>query len=205
MQKKIVRFLGVHIDENLTWKSHISHVCQKISKSIGILFRSRFYLSKKSKISLYYTLIYPYLTYCNTTWSSTYKTNLKRIFLLQKRIVRILTNSEFRAHTAPLFNELKLLDIYNLNVFYTAKFMFSYHNHLLPPSFQNLFVTSHQIHNYNTRNASSYRSYACNTNVKQFTVLFQGPKIWNSLPDDIKNTESYNCFRIGMFNHLLQS
>jgi hypothetical protein len=138
-------------------------------------------------------------------WSSTYKTNLKRIFLLQKRIVRILTNSEFRAHTAPLFNELKLLDIYNLNVFYTAKFMFSYHNHLLPPSFQNLFVTSHQIHNYNTRNASSYRSYACNTNVKQFTALFQGPKIWNSLPDDIKNTESYNCFRIGMLNHLLQS
>ena len=40
---------------------------------------------------------------------------------------------------------------------------------------------------------------------KQFTVLFQGPKIWNSLPDDIKNTESYNCFRIGIFNHLLQS
>jgi hypothetical protein len=42
MQKKIVRFLGVHIDENLTWKSHISHVCKKISKSIGILFRSLF-------------------------------------------------------------------------------------------------------------------------------------------------------------------
>ncbi len=203
-QKKTVKFLGVCTDENLRWKSHISHVCKKISKSIGIIFRSRFYLSNKTKISLYYTLIYPYLTYCNTVLSSTYKTNLNRIFLLQKRIVRILTNSEFRAHTAPLFRELKLLDIYNLNPFYIAKFMFSYHNHLLPPSFQNLFVASHQIHSYNTRNASSYRPHACKSNVKQVTGLYIGPKVWNSLPDYIKNTQSYNCFRNRMLSCLLQ-
>ncbi len=173
-QKKTVKFLGVCIDENLRWKSHINHVYKKISKSIGIIFRSRFYLCNKTKISLYYTSIYPYLIYCNTVLSSTYKTNLNRIFLLQKRIVRILTNSEFRAHTAPLFRELKLLDIYNLNPFYIAKFMFSYHNHLLPPSFQNLFVASHQIHSYNTRNASSYRPHACKSNVKQVTGLYIG-------------------------------
>ena len=94
-QRKAVKFLGIEIDENLTWKTHISNVCKKISKSVGIIFRSRFYLSKKSKISLYYTLVYPYLTYCNTVWSSTYKTNLSRIFLLQKRIVRILTILKF--------------------------------------------------------------------------------------------------------------
>ena len=138
--------------------SHKSCLNKDLQANWNIIFRSRFYLSNKTKISLYYTLIYPYLIYCNTVWSSTYKTNLNRIFLIQKRIVRILTNSEFRAHTAPLFRELKLLDIYifNLNSFHIAKFMFSYqyHNHLLPPSFQNLFVASHQIHNYNTRNAS---------------------------------------------------
>ena len=176
-QRKALKFLGIDIDENLTWKTHISNVCKKISKSVGIIFRSRFYLSKKSKISLYSTLVYPYLTYCNTVWSSTYKNNLSRIFLLQKRIVRIMTNSEIRAHTAPLFTELKILDIYNLNAFYIAKFMFVYHNNSLPPSFYNLFVTSHEIHDYNTRNASSYRSHACKTNVKQFTILYQGPKI----------------------------
>ena len=113
---------------SVTWKTRITSVCKKISKSVGIIFRSRFYLFKKSKISLslYCTLVYPYLTYCSTVWSSTYKTNLNRIFLLQKRIVPILTNSEIRAHSAPLFNELKILNIYNLNSFYTITF---FHHH----------------------------------------------------------------------------
>ena len=102
-QKHDVNFLGVYIDENLNWKPHINHVCNKISKSIGILYKSRFYLSTKTKLALYYTLIYPYLSYCNTVWSSTYVTNLNRIFLLQKRAVRALTNSDFRAQTAPVY------------------------------------------------------------------------------------------------------
>ena len=204
-QKKTVTFLAVDIDENLTWRTHINNVCKKISKSMGIIFRSCFYLSKKSKTSLYYTLVDPYLNYCNTVWSSTYKTSLNRIFLLQKRIVQILTNSETRAHAIPLFNELKILDNYNLNSIYIAKFMFLYHNHFLPPSFHNLFVTSDEIHSYNTRNASSYRPHACKTNVKQFTVVFQGPKIWNSLPDDIRNADLYSCFRNRMLNYLLRN
>ena len=106
-RKPKVKFPGFFLDENLTWKPHISHVCKKISKSIGIIYRARFYLLASTKLSLYYTSIYPYLTYCNTAWSSTYVSNLSRIFLLQKRIVRVLTNSNYRAHTAPLFSKLK--------------------------------------------------------------------------------------------------
>ena len=83
-QVHVVKFLGIFLDENLSWKSHISYICKKISKSAGIIFRSRFYLSTKTKLLLYYSLVYPYLTYCNPTWSSTYVTNLNRIFLIQK-------------------------------------------------------------------------------------------------------------------------
>jgi hypothetical protein len=54
----VVKFLGIYIDENLTWKYHIDHVCNKISKSIGVIARSRFVLSTKTKLSLYYSLIY---------------------------------------------------------------------------------------------------------------------------------------------------
>ena len=71
-QKKTIKFLGVYIDEHLTWKDHISYISKKISKSVGIMHRSRFNLSSKTKLSLYYTLIYPYIIYCNLAWSSTY-------------------------------------------------------------------------------------------------------------------------------------
>jgi hypothetical protein len=99
----VVKFLGIFINENISWKHHIDHVCNKISKSIGINSGSRFVLSTRTKLSVYYTLIYPYISYCNTVWSSTYATSLNRIWLLQKRAVRVMTNSEYRAHSAPLF------------------------------------------------------------------------------------------------------
>ena len=65
----VVKFLCISIDENLSWKFHIDHVSNKISKSVGIISRACFVLSTKTKLSLYYTLIYPYISYCNLVWS----------------------------------------------------------------------------------------------------------------------------------------
>ena len=83
-QETEVKFLGIYIDEGLTWKSHISYICKKISKSVGIMYRFRFFLSSNKKISI----IYPFLTYCTTVWCSAYVTNLNGIFFLQKRAAR---------------------------------------------------------------------------------------------------------------------
>ena len=99
-QTNATKFLGVYVDEHLTWKDHISYLCKQISKSIEMLFMSRFYLSSKTKLTLYYSLIYPYITYCNSTWSSIYVTNLNRIYCLQKWAVRANTNSDYRAPSA---------------------------------------------------------------------------------------------------------
>ena len=205
IRKQQVKFLGVLLDENLSWKPHINYVCNKISKSIRVIYRACFNLSPSTKLSLYYTLIYSYLNYCNIVWSSTYVTNLQRILILQKRIVRLLTNSGFSAHTAPLFNKLNLLDIYKINSLHTGRFMFCYHNKLLPPCFLNLFNASKQVHNYNTRNVDSYRSHACRTNIKQFTILSRGPKLWNSLPDTVRKAETLSSFRNRMMKYLFDS
>ena len=59
--------------------------------------------------------------------------------------------------------------------------MHSYHNKLLPYTFNTTFVTNRQVHTYNTRHANNYRPYFCRTNIKQFTILHLGPKLWNSL------------------------
>ena len=132
-------------------------VCKQIAKSVGILSRTRFYLSCKTILVLYYTLIYPYITYCNSAaWSSTYVSNLNRIYYLQKWAVRAVTNSDYRAHTAPLFSKLKILDIFQINTLRDiAKFMVRYHNNLLPPLFLNLFMRNSQVHRYDTRTAGN--------------------------------------------------
>ena len=134
-------------------------------------------------------LIYPYITYCNCTWSSTYVSNLNRILYLQKRAVRAITNSDYRAPSAPLFTKLGILDIFQVNTFQVAKFMFYYHNQLLPSMFLNLFVT---------------RLHPCRTNLKQFTILYQGPKIWNSLPATITCSPSLPSFKKKILGFLIK-
>ena len=114
---KEVMFLGVILDEHLSWKSHISHVANKISKSIGIIYRASFYLFKSSLRILYYSVVYPYLQYCTSVWGSTYPSNLNRLVLLQKRIVRILAKVPFDAHTDPIFKEFQLLKFEDINLF----------------------------------------------------------------------------------------
>ena len=103
-----------------------------------------------------YFLVYPDLSNCDITWSSTYVTNLNRIFILQKRAVRVLTNSDFRAQSAPLSLLLKILDIFKPNAFHVAKFMFCYHHQILPPLFSNLFLLNHQVHKYYARSVDDY-------------------------------------------------
>ena len=110
----------MYIDENLSWSEHIAYICKKISKSVGIIYRSRFCLLTNTKLMLYYALIYPYLTYCNIVWASTYPSNLTRLLLMQKRAVRAITNAYYRAHTKPLFLQLGVLNIYQINTFYTC-------------------------------------------------------------------------------------
>ena len=128
-QTKVTKFLGVYLDEHLTWKHHISFLLKQIAKSVGIIFRSRFHPSSRTKLALYYSLIYHYITYCNSTLSSTYVSNLNSIFYLQKRAVRAaITNSDYRAHSAPLFAKLTIMDIFQINSSQISKFMFYYHN-----------------------------------------------------------------------------
>ena len=148
------KFLGVLIDQHLSWKPHIDFVSKKISKSVGIIAKARFYLSSQTFMTLYYSLVYPFLIYCNVAWSSTYCSNLNCIYLLQKRLVRLITKAHYLANTASLFNQLKVLDIFSIDSFSVATFMYSYHHNLLPISFRDLFLSSNQVHQYDTRLAS---------------------------------------------------
>jgi len=128
-------FLGVFVDDNLSWKSHISLSASKLSKSIGIILKSRFFLSTHSVRTLCNSIILPYLYYCNLAWGGTYKTNLQRIVILQKRAVRIVNKSTYDANTGPIFKKLELLKFHDIHLFQLSFFMFSFKNSTLPSKF----------------------------------------------------------------------
>ena len=112
----VTKFLGVQIDSKLNWKNHIEYTCKKNSKCIGIISKARRKLHKSSLISLYYSFAFPYFIYCNHVWGNTYKTNLESIVRVQKKLVRIITCSSYRAHTEPLMAANNLLS--NIHCWY---------------------------------------------------------------------------------------
>lgn len=65
---------------------------------------------------------------------STYVPKLNRIYSLQKPAMRAFRNSDYQAHTAPLFSKLEISDVFQVNMLKIAKFMFPYQNDLLPLS-----------------------------------------------------------------------
>ena len=101
-------FLGVIIDNKLTWKPHIKHIFNKISKSIAILRILRFSFPKNIMRMIYMSLIFSHINYCNLIWGSACKSTLEPLFRLQKKSIRLVNNSHYFEHTAPIFNSLNI-------------------------------------------------------------------------------------------------
>ena len=97
------KFLGLHIDDKLKWSEHIRHVKRKLSSSLYALRSARNVLSSDQLKTVYHSMFNSYIDYGISLWGSAAQTALKPIDVLQKKALRIITNSAYNAHTDPLF------------------------------------------------------------------------------------------------------
>ena len=149
------KFLGgVYIDNKLTWKKHIHYIAGKLSRGIGLVAKARKLLNFESLIALYYSFIDPYLCYCNYVWGSTYVSNLQKLIILQKQIIRIIMGAKPRDHTEPLFLKLGLLKFVDINKCLIAVFMHRNHIARTPGVFIDYFKRIQDVHHYATRSCS---------------------------------------------------
>ena len=202
-QVNSTKFLGVYVDQHMTWKEHIHNIAIKIAKNVGILARTSYLLPQPIRMKLYYSLVYPYLTYCNLIWASTYDTRLNRLVILQKRAIRIVAGARPREHTAPLFSILKLLNIEQIKTVQIGEFLYRYEHGLLPLAFRGFFQHGTEIHSYQTRNAKAFRPVFAHTNTRLFSIKSVGTAIWNNLPKDIRDARNLHMFKKMLRLHLI--
>ena len=118
------RFLGVYIDDKITWKNHISYISNKLAKSISILHRVKWTFDSRALWLLYYTLVLLYISYCAIIWGNTYCTNVLPIFTKQKKAIRIISNAKYNDNTSKLFCNLNILTIFQLVKLQTCILMY---------------------------------------------------------------------------------
>ena len=141
-----VKFLGVHIDSKLSWNNHLNYVGSKISKAIGILCKARKVFNRSTLLTMYYSFLYPYFIYGIEVWGSAAHCFISSVIKLQKRAVKIITSTNFRSPSQPLFNQLKILPLNKIYEFCIILFMFKYVNNLLPHLFESIFVFNLNVH-----------------------------------------------------------
>ena len=199
------KFLGVTVDNHLTWKLHIENICKVISRNTGVIYRLKSMLPKSSLFMLYSSLILPYLNYGLLVWGNTYQTFLDKLEVLQNKVIRIICNAPIRSEIDPLFFENNILKLRDLYHFQLGQFMFRFTHGRLPHAFNNMFLRNQNIHRYPTRQANDFHLPLMRTARAQSTFIFEGPKFWNSLSNDITSCPSLNTFRDELKKFLLKS
>ena len=121
--------MGVFLDDKLKFNEYANYISKKISKSIGVICRIRMYIPNSVLLNLYYTIIYPYLTYCNVIWCGTYWSHLNSIWLQQKRAIRVINWKPPRYHTSELFSGSKILKLSDIHALSLGIFMFTNQSH----------------------------------------------------------------------------
>ena len=182
-----LKFLGVMIDENLTWKKHIDLIVSKISKSIGVLYKASRFLNFNCLKSIYFALIHSYINYANIAWGSSCRTNLKKIHLKQKQAVRIIFHKDRLTHSRPLLRILKALNVYQVNLYQVTSFMYQTKEGTVPKVFNKNFSSVN--HSYTTRFSLNNFRLPQSSKTSKFSIISRGPKVWNQfLTDDEKNS-----------------
>ena len=175
-------FLGLTIDETMSWNNHINKVANKISRSLGILNKLKNYLPTKILKIIYTSMILPHFQYAILCWGH----SAKKLNKFQKRAVRIITLSKFNAHSEPLLKKLTFLKVTDLYKISSLKLYYKICKHRVPSYFLN-FLPCQPDDVYNTRSSNIQQKHRPKTKTGENCARFTLPHTISLTPDEILN------------------
>ncbi len=188
------KFLGIHLDSQLTWSAQFSHLRSKLSSSNYILNSVKKILPRDCMKLVYYSTFQSHLNYGLLLWGPSMAKKYKdRLVILQKKAIRRVCNEAYNSHTEPLFKEtgiLKLLDNIDLEI---NKFIYCYCNDLLPTPLMSIFTNS-ESHGHRTRKSKDPKTVRYNYDSLKKSFIHEGPSQWSKLKQEMKNAPSLKSF-----------
>ena len=184
-----VKYLGLVVDENLSWDEHVEYISKKISRNIGIIKRMRSILPHESLITSYMTLVEPHFKYCDTVWGQCNETLKDKLQTLQLRFEDVGDYQEF-------LNQLGWLNVRQLFSLDLGVFVFKAINGLIPDQFNEMYSKSNTVHSHGTSAATTDCLFVERTHLtaRRKSISVSGSKLWNEIPFDIRNSQSLNVF-----------
>ena len=227
-QTNYVKYLGILIDSQLTFKDHVMAVSKKIARTTGAMYRIRPYVNDKTLKMIYNSLLYPHLLYGIPIWGNADNIHIKSLLTLQKNAVRIISNKLTNIYTTfklpgnpdtlwlvdsfvkepslPIFKNLNILKIYDIFKAETLKFVFDSVNKLNPTQFHDYFHFPLNIHNTAANRKGNLDTPLVRTvtyGIK--SIKYNGCTLWNDLPVIIRNTPSKKVLNKQLKEHFINT
>ena len=182
-----VKSLGIFIDENLRWQTHIDKLSKKVASGIGAIKRIRPFVPPPTLHYIYSALIRSHFDYCNPVWGSCGKTLFDRLQKLQNRAACVLTFSSYDADANPLIRQLDLKDLSTQFQIQKVLMVYKSLNGLAPEYLSSKFVKRNETH-YSLRESVNklFVSFQ-RTNFMKNSFSYSGAVLWNSLPCNVKS------------------
>ena len=201
---KSYRYLGLLVDEKLSWENHINEICLKLSQIAGVIYKIRTLLSKEALMLVYHALVGSKLRYGLVCWATATQPLLDKITVVHNKIITYMTFSKRCSRMWPLYCNLKVLPLDLLIKIEHAKTMYKFENKMLPQVFDDYFrKPSHQ---HSTRYATTQNNFAMVriTSAKEKSLLkYIGPRVWADIPLHFKTAPSLKVFINFYRNHLI--
>ena len=187
------KYLGVHMDNKLNWNVHTSNIKLRLSKGISMLAKIRHYVPESVRRSLYFTFINSHTGYNLLNWGTAPSTYIDTISAKTRKAIRLISFASKDEPALPLFEKHSILPLEKDLELKQSIFMWKLHNDLIPNSLVKNFRTN--------RNRVIPILNRLESSAKHIT--YAGPKIWQNLPDNIKEISFPKSFSKAVHRHLL--
>lgn len=200
--KPFYKYLGVYLDESLSFKEQVTRLVNKVSRQLGLLSRVRNSLTAHAAERVFATMILPKLDYCNFVWNNLAPSRYKTLERLQTRAARIVLKEICLSHD-QLLRQLGWMSLKTGSTMHISTFVFKCVNNIAPEMFKEYFVKL--SHNYFTRrNGLDLLVPIVHTESAKKGCFYSGAQAFNNLPPNLKELESLLMFKTKLKDFAMQ-
>ncbi len=188
-----VKLLGVDIDYQLNFDTHISKICRKASQQLNILKRIGSYLNKLSKLTIFHTFILSNFNFCPLAWHFCTEKNSKKLEKVQERALRFVYE-DFTSTYEKLLEKAKIPSLHIRRQRKMALETYKIINKLAPVCLHDLLKIKDCKYTFRYNNILDIPRFRTTTYGKK-SFKFAAATLWNGLPDHFRTENSFSQFK----------
>ena len=198
-----VKNLGVYMDQYMLFDQHVNFIIKKVNGILMFLNRIQDKFDKATRTIVVQSLALSIINYCCRVWGMTTREQLDRVQKVQNFAAKIAHGGARKYdHVTPILKDLQWMDVENKIAFDICIFTYKVISHILP-GWLFEFPSVGETQTRPTRQLNNLVVRRTNTDLGARAITVKGPKLWNSIPLDIRNSVSIRIFKDKLKRHIL--